>query len=154
MCVVIAITKKKNYCQKCAVCHCAPTDKKGSRNIEITEKVTKLQVGLASRFLPQLNQRDVSSQAAFPNGPQSGPTGAQPGPNLAQLGPNRGPHVMLLGIAGHLTPAVEDRIDAVERSMREMGTMLKQVLTEMKKTPICRFVDLWVSLISGSDEGD
>ena len=41
---------------------------------------------------------DRHTQAAFPNGPQSGPTGAQPGPNCAQLGPNRGPHGMLLGI--------------------------------------------------------
>ena len=38
------------------------------------------------------------SQAAFPNGPQSGPCGAHLGPNFAQLGPNRGPHGMLLGL--------------------------------------------------------
>ena len=42
-------------------------------------------------------QRDLYSQAAFPNGPQSGPSGAHLGPNFAQLGPNRGPHGMLLG---------------------------------------------------------
>ena len=40
----------------------------------------------------------ITSQAAFPNGPQSGPSGAHLGPNLAQLGPNRGPHGMLLGL--------------------------------------------------------
>ena len=38
-----------------------------------------------------------TTQAAFPNGPQSGPSGAHLGPNSAQLGPNRGPHGMLLG---------------------------------------------------------
>ena len=38
-----------------------------------------------------------TTQAAFPNGPQSGPSGAHLGPNFAQLGPNRGPHGMLLG---------------------------------------------------------
>ena len=40
----------------------------------------------------------LPSQAAFPNGPQSGPSGAHLGPNFAQLGPNRGPHGMLLGL--------------------------------------------------------
>ena len=39
---------------------------------------------------------ESGSQAAFPNGPQSGPFGAHLGPNFAQLGPNRGPHGMLL----------------------------------------------------------
>ena len=38
-----------------------------------------------------------TTQAAFPNGPQSGPSGAHLVPNFAQLGPNRGPHGMLLG---------------------------------------------------------
>ena len=40
---------------------------------------------------------NIITQAAFPNGPQSGPSGAHLGPNFAQLGPNRGPHGMLLG---------------------------------------------------------
>ena len=43
-----------------------------------------------------------TTQAAFPNGPQSGPSGAHLGPNFAQLGPNRGPHGMLLGKAALL----------------------------------------------------
>ena len=33
------MTKKKNYYQKCAVRHCAPTDKKCTRIEEIAEKV-------------------------------------------------------------------------------------------------------------------
>ena len=39
----------------------------------------------------------LTTQAAFPNGPQSGPPGAHLGPNFAQPEPNRGPHGMLLG---------------------------------------------------------
>ena len=47
-----------------------------------------------------------TTQAAFPNGPQSGPSGAHLGPNFAQLGPNQGPHGMLLGQTTYPDPMV------------------------------------------------
>ena len=53
----------------------------------------------------------LSTQAAFPNGPQSGPSGAHLGTNFAQLGPNWGPHGMLLGYReGHVTGAVVEGV--------------------------------------------
>ena len=39
------MTKKKNYCQKCAMRHCAPTGKKCTRNEEIAEKGIESEVG-------------------------------------------------------------------------------------------------------------
>ena len=51
-----------------------------------------------------ITSSNTTTQAAFPNGPQSGPSGAHLGPNFAQLGPNRGPHGMLLGYVGQSLP--------------------------------------------------
>ena len=39
------MTKKKNYCQKCTVRHCAPTSKKCTRLEEELQKVSESEVG-------------------------------------------------------------------------------------------------------------